>query len=308
MTDIVLPLITIVLTLGGYFLGNKIRDITHAMIPLFGEPVSWTLIIVSLYPLMSWTYFPELCFIDPFDAWTMAIIAAFWAGYLIGYVSNTVDVIYVGVHQIVERTQSIEPIVRYTNKEGRSCWQPQGLKNIAKTLIFGIDNPLQLSGNIYRTRHVTMRNHIGIHLAADAVDVADLKVETYEVQKWKFKFTVESRSYVPSPNCTDSPYDWITRAMEYEDVFTEFNELQVQAAESKAALQVAQIKGGAAVLNALAGKAPSDVFMDQLGVNMEEIVNKRQKSRGMKNATKEVKNGAGRPEKAPAPVAEAPDA
>ena len=94
--------------------------------------------------------------------------------------------------------------------------------------------------------------------------------------------------YIPSPNCTDSPYDFLVRSNEYESMFTQYAELQVANAELHTALQTAQVKGGAMVLNALASKDPSSIFMDELGVQMEELVDRKKKSKEMKRATKEA--------------------
>lgn len=281
-----MPFATIGLVLVGLFVGGRFRGITHSLMA-FNEPLSYILLLVTLSP-----YIPDAFGIGTtpavfYDINLLAVYAGFWTGYLIGYMRNPQDIIYVAVHQIVERTQEIEPIVRYTNREGRMCWQPQGFKEICKTVFFGIHNPLQLSGNIYRTRHVSMRS-IFLRLEADTVDLAGIEVNDYEETRWRFRFRVQSRRYIPSPNCTDSPYDWYVRAEQYEEVFVKYADLQTNNAELQASLQTAQIEGGAMVLNALAGKNPSSIFMDELKVDMQEIVGKRQRSKDMKRTSREV--------------------
>lgn len=281
-----MPFATIGLVLVGLVVGGKFRNVTHSLVA-FNEPLSYLLLLLTLTP-----YMPDLFEIGRtpdifYDVNVLAVYAGFWTGYLIGYMRNPQDVIYVAVHQIVDRTQEIEPIVRYTNKEGRMCWQPQGFKEICKTVFFGIHNPLQLSGNIYRTRHVSLKS-IFLKLEADAVDLAGIEINDFEVTKWIFKFHVQSRRYIPSPNCTDSPYDWFVNAERYEEMFERYADLQVNNAELQASLQTAQIEGGAMVLNALAGKNPSSIFMDELKVDMQEIVGKRQRSKQMKRTTAEA--------------------
>lgn len=279
------PFASIGLVLLGIVIGGKFRNATHALVA-FNEPLSYILLAVTLGPYMLDLFeigeTPEIFY----DVNLLPLYAGFWAGYLIGYMRNPQDIQYVAVHQIVDRTQTIEPLVRYVNKEGRPCWQPQGFKEICKTVFFGIDNPLQCPG-ISRTRHVSMRS-VFLKLEADTVDMAGLEINDFEVTKWRFTFHVEGRKYVPSPNCTDSPYDWLVRAEHYEQVFENYAEIQTQNAELQAALQTAQIEGGAMVLNALAGKNPSSIFMDQLRVDMKDIVEKRTRSKDMKRATKEA--------------------
>ena len=288
MMEWYVPFIAIGLVVLGYFAGHLFRDKTHSMIP-FAEPLSYILLAVTLAPVFIMAFAPEMAVVDPFDITTLSALAAFWVGYICGYLQNRVDMLFVGVHEIVERTQDIHPIVRYTNKQGQQCWQPQGFKEICKTVFFGIHNPLTLTGNIYRTRHVSMKN-VFIKIEADAVDVAGLEINEFEKEighlfGHTFKMRVEGRKYTPSPNCTDSPYDWIVNAIGYEDLFTEYTELQVQAAEAKAQLQGAQIKGGAMVLNALAGRTPSNIFMEEFADEFEGFVKNRSMKRRVKNAS-----------------------
>lgn len=288
------PFIAIGLVIGGYYLGHIFRDTTHAMIP-FNEPLSYILLAITLTPLFLTAYVPQWAFVDPFDPEVLAVFLGFWVGYCIGYMQSRVDLLYVGVHNIVELEQNIEPIVRYTNKQGQSCWQPQGFKEICKTVFFGVHNPLQLSGNVYRTRHVSMRK-IVLKLDADAVDLAGLEINESEkvvftILGHEVKMKVEGRKYLPAPNCSDAPYDWYLNAMKYEDLFTEYAELQVQAAEAKAAIQGAQIKGGAAVLNALALRNPSNIFMEELGEDFETFVKNRNMKKNIRRATTEQQSG-----------------
>jgi hypothetical protein len=289
-----IPFIAIVLVVVGYYLGHMFRDTTHSMIP-FNEPLSYILLAISLAPLFVEAYFPQLAFVDPFDPEVLAVFLGFWVGYIIGYMQNKVDLLYVGVHNIIELEQDVHPIVRYTNKQGQSCWQPQGFKEICKTVFFGVHNPLQLSGNVYRTRHVSIKS-IVIKLQADAVDVAGLEINESEKVVFRIfghevKMKVEGRKYQPAPNCADAPYDWYLNAMKYEDLFTEYAELQVQAAEAKAAIQGAQIKGGASVLNALALRNPSNIAMDALGDDFETFIKNRSMKKNVRRATSEQQNG-----------------
>ena len=285
LDSVVMGFPAVLLVFVGHIVGASFRNRTHAMVA-FNEPLSYIVLLLTLGPYIGDMIWPGTTPDVFYQLWMILMLLAFWSGYLVGYIMNPQDVIYVGVHQIVEMRQDIEPIVRYYNKEGRLCWQPQGFKEICKTVFFGIDNPLQLSA-VSRTRHVVLKS-VFLKLEADTIDLAGMEINDYEVQKWKFKFHVQGRKYIPSPNCTDSPYDFLVRSNEYESMFTQYAELQVSNAELHTALQTAQVKGGAMVLNALASKDPSSIFMDELGVQMEELVDRKKKSKEMKRATKEA--------------------
>lgn len=271
--DMGLPFVVVLITIGSYFLGKFIRSRAHVIIP-FKDPISLGFVFLAFVPLIvDGVNHTQIAG----NIWTLSITFAFFLGYIIGYLAEQEDLVYVAVHQIVERTQEIEPIVRYYNRDGKCCWQPQSFKEIIKTMVFGIHNPLQLSGGS-RTRYVHLKKVL-MELSADAVDLAGVEISEEIIKKGPFKFRIESRRYIPCPLCQDSPYDFITKAEGYEELFTKFADMQVDAAESKAQLSVAQVKGGAAMLNALAGKQPSNVYMDELGLEMDEIIGKKQKRR-----------------------------
>lgn len=285
LDSVVMGFPAILLVFVGHIVGANFRNRTHAMVA-FNEPLSYIVLLLTLGPYVGDVIWPGSTPEVFYSLWVILLMLAFWSGYLVGYMLNPQDIIYVGVHQIVEMRQDIEPIVRYYNKEGKLCWQPQGFKEICKTVFFGIDNPLQLSA-VSRTRHVVLKS-VFLKLEADTIDLAGMEINDYEVEKWGIKFHVQGRKYIPSPNCTDSPYDFLVRSNEYESMFTQYAELQVANAELHTALQTAQVKGGAMVLNALASKDPSSIFMDELGVQMEELVDRKKRSKEMKRATREA--------------------
>lgn len=273
--DIALAFGLIAMSAAGYFIGGRFRGMTHAMIP-FNEPLSYIVLGLTLAPIFVSDWLPEYAFIDIGSYWYAAYVVAFWGWYIFSYLSNQVDLVYVAVHQIVERTQDIEPIVRYYNKQGQTCWQPQGFFNICKTVFLGIHNPLQMQGSISRTRHVTMRN-VFIKIEADTIDLAGMEVNITEIKKGPFTFKVEARKYIPSPNNTDDPYSWFVRAQEYEEVFTHYHELEVKAVESRAAMQMARIQGGADIYATLAGLKPQNEVFEQLGSDFESQVQRSKK-------------------------------
>ena len=280
MTDwvtLMLPFATVALALASYFIGIRVRDAAHCMVPL-NDPVSVTLLTVScIMPVLMWTLFDV-----PFssDVWIQyaSLAVGFWGGYMIGYCSVGADVVYISVHDIVERTQDVYPIVRYRNREGRQCWQPQSFRKICRSMIFHIDNPLDLSA-VQRTRHVTCKQAYHMVNEADAIDVAGMQVEEYDRKLWRFNCRIESRHYTPVPYCTDAPYDWILNANKYEDLFTEYARLQTSAIDSAAELNVAMVKGGGLALSAMASKNPDELFMRELGIRLEDMVSDRAKEK-----------------------------
>ena len=235
MTDfvsVVMPFVVICLWPVGYFLGRRVRGIAHVYVP-FKDPVSLTVLtlacLVMVYPF--WRLAADIS--DPVGIWPLSSGLGFLIGYMIGYCSIQIDIVQVAVHNITEHDMDCYPLVYYYSPEGRLCWQPQGFKDVVKSMIFNVHNPLQLPlGSIYRKRHLHLKTPMMIRQDVDVVDLAGIEVNEYEVTKAHIKFHVEARKYIPSPNCTDAPYDWIVRAQEYEDVFVSYSEMQVEAIES----------------------------------------------------------------------------
>ncbi len=280
-----LPFVTVVVAILSYFIGIRVRSAAHCMVPL-NDPVSVTFVALSLLPFLL-RIFMELPF-EPVGYEYISLLVGFYSGYLIGYCSVGADVVYVSVHEIVERTQDVYPLVRYRNREGRLCWQPQSFRKICRSMLFNVHNPLDLSA-VQRTRSVTLKQVYRPICHADAIDVAGVEVSEYEQKLWHFTFRIESRRYFAVPYCTDAPYDWILNANKYEDLFMEYAKLQVSAVESEAELNVAMVKGGGIVLSALAGKNPDKLFMEELGLDLEDMVSERaQERRKLKKKAKEA--------------------
>ena len=270
--DLVMPFVIIVLWPLGYVLGRRVRGYAHVFVP-FKDPVSLIVltlcIVVMCVPFIRW----GLGFADMITIWILSSGIGFLIGYMIGYCSIQIDIVQVAVHNITEHDMDCYPLVYYYSPDGRLCWQPQGFKDIVKSMIFNVHNPLQLPlGSIYRTRHLHLKTPLMIRQDVDIVDLAGVEVNQYEIRKAHITFKVEARKYTPSPNCTDAPYDWIVRAQEYEDVFVNYSQMQVEAIEAKAALSRAAVRGGGEILTALASKNPSQVFMDDLGIDLRKAL------------------------------------
>ena len=280
------PFIAITLTMTGYFLGGRVRGITHMAIP-FKEPISMLLALLSATPYIVQYYYPMYCIFDAYGIGYYSSLAGFWTGYIVGYARNQVDMIYVAVHKIVEMDQDIHYLVRYVNKQGQTCWQPQSFWGCCKTVFFGIHNPLQLTGNIYRTRHVSIRK-IVMRIEADAVDVAGLEFNEGVVKKGPFKFKIVSRKYVPSPNVTDVPYNFIVNATGFNELFTSYANLEREAMESKSELLMSTVKGGAQLLNAMSVNNISQPMLERIKVDLEQLIDEDNKKQAKKVMKKEA--------------------
>ena len=284
--DIVMPFVIIALWPVGYYLGRRVRNIAHVMIP-FKDPISLVILTVGILTMMYPTYRLGLGLTDPITVWTLSSVIGFLLGYVIGYISVGIDVVQVAVHSITQRSMESYPLVYYHDRDGRLCWQPQGFMSVFKSMVLGVHNPLNFPiGSIYRTRHIYLKT-LFMKQEVDVVDLAGIEINETEVVKGRIHFRVEARKYIPSPNCTEAPHDWIVRAAEYEDIFTHYSEMQVEAIEAKAALSRAAVRGGGEILTALGTKNPSQWFMDDLGIDLRKSLNQdavRRVRKEMRNA------------------------
>lgn len=276
LIDVIMPFAVVLIALVAYYVGRKVRGLSHSVIP-FKDPISLILLALSFVPLILEAVGMNI--VDPLGIWTLASLFGWWAGYCIGYCSVSVDLVYVAVHQIADRTQDVDYVVRYYNKEGQMCWQPQSFRAICKTMIFGIHNPLYLV-QVQRTRRVTVHQFMRPKVVVDAIDLAGIQTDEYTVKrgaKGRVNWTVEALRYIPSPHCTDAPYDWIANALGYEELFQNYSSLQVEHLETNAQLRIATMKGSGELLSAMGAKAPSPVVMEQLGLDLERMFGSRLK-------------------------------
>lgn len=271
MIEYVMPFVVVVLALLSYFVGRRIHEAAHCMVP-FNDPVSLILLLASLVPMILGIW--GLATVDPFGVWYLASLFAFWGGYSIGYCSVRADLVYYAVHQIVERTQTIDYLVVYYNREGRMCWQPQSFRAICKSMIWHVDNPLELR-QVQRTRHVEVHQFLRPKVTVDAIDLAGMEISEYTEKRRWVEWKVTALRFTPSPHCTDSPYDWIANALGYEELFQQYSSLQVENLETNAKLRTAAMRGGGELLSAMGAKTPSTVVMEQLGLDLEEMFGPR---------------------------------
>jgi len=132
-----------------------------------------------------------------------------------------------------------------------------------------------------------------MHLEAQVIDLAGHSVEKYEQKVGPFKVTVEKHVYVPTPYDMDAPYDWYVNSLQYDEMFRRFTALQVEAMETKAQLLATSVKGAAMILTALNEKTPSNMFLEEMGIDMKNLESHRQAIK------KEIENSAPVEEKKP---------
>ena len=272
--ETVLPFLLTGTSLFSYFVGIKIREACHAVVPLY-DPVSLALLVITVIPWLLGDMGVSLPY-DPFSVWPNAILLSWWVGYCIGYLSVQTDLIYVTVHNIVNRTQRTFFVVRYYDRDGRMCWQSQKLSAIFKSMFLHIDNPLQLV-QVQRTREISVQQFLHPYVCVDAIDLAGMETSEYTVKNRWINWKVKELKFVPSPHCTDAPYDWIVNAQGYEELFQNYSALQVENIETNAKLRVVALRGAGQLMSAMGSKAPSNVVLEQLGIDIEAMFGERLK-------------------------------
>ena len=269
-----------------------IRNYAHVIVP-FRDPISLTFVSIVAMPFLI-DAFLSRTFPDPVGQHrvSVAVCCRYSSDTSSDICFNQINMEYVGVHNILEKVQDIYPIVYYYH-DGKMYIQPQTFRGIFKTMILRVRYPLDLPMNqIMRRRTVKLRK-VFMHLEAQVIDLAGHTVEKYDQKLGPFKVTVEKHTYIPAPYCMDAPYDWIVNTAQYDQMFREYSRLQVDAMESKAELQVASVKGAGMVLTALNEKTPSNMFLEELGIDMGNLEIRRQAIRD------EIEHGAPVKEKKP---------
>ena len=275
MIETVLPFALTGISLASYFIGIRIREAAHAVIPLY-DPVSLMLIALSCIPCTLGLCGVQLPF-DPFGIWPNAILASWWVGYMLGYMSVRTDLVYVSVHNLVNRTQRVFHIVRYYDRDGRSCWQSQKLSAICKSMFLHVDNPLSLA-QVQRTREISVQQFMRPRVCVDAIDLAGMESREYTVKNRWVNWKVKELKFIPSPHCTDSPYDWLVNAQAYEELYQNYTALQVEHLETNGKLRTIAIRGAGEVMSSMGMRSPSNVVLEQLGIDIEAMFGARIKA------------------------------
>lgn len=234
--DTILPFILAFVSLGAFELGTRVRRKVHVVMP-YKDPVTLLLFLCCLSPVIA-----ELIgyhILDIADVWYISFVIAFLSCYSLAYVREELDMVYVNVHSIISDrfpggAQEIKPVVFYWDEDGKQYLQEQSLKEILKTVVFGVKSPLRLdTGMIRRTRPVFVQKVLYPRVAVDAIDVVEEKIVETEVKKWIFTFKVRSYSYTPAPSCIDNTQQWLVSAYNQENLTRELTRKEAQLLETK---------------------------------------------------------------------------
>lgn len=242
MIESILPFVVAFISLGAFELGGRVRSRVHVLMP-WKDPVTLSLFMVALSPFILSRFGVD--WIDPFNTWYLASALAFILCYSVAYIRGEFDMIYVNTHTIISEkypggAQEIRPIIYYYGYEdGRLYCQEQSMKEILKTVIFGIRSPLEFPmGQIQRTRPLVMKTVFFPLISVDAVDVVDEQIEEEIVVKLRFlKFKVRSYRYTPAPSCVDATQSWLVSAYNQDNLTRELTRKEAQLLESKVTAQ-----------------------------------------------------------------------
>lgn len=279
MDPTTITIISVALTLAGYFIGRRVRDMTHIYLPL-KEPVTWILAILSASP---WIFHMDLSGLDNLP---VSALAGFWTGYFVGYISNQVDLMYVAINLISSNEETADSLVVYRNSQGQLCWQPQSFWGACRVALFHVDNPLELNANIQRKRKLSVHKELMPKIVIHVVDLAQLEVHTAEeyaqqgvpreknplmVKKGPFWFKLESRKYTPSPIDILPPGAYWANATGVDELTQEVARFHMQTAENQILLEKMAMEQAMKLLNALITDSPSKEFVEELGAKLRDI-------------------------------------
>lgn len=293
-----MPYITIGVVLFAWFFGAKVRNATNTVIP-FSEPISYILMLLMIVIFATW---------DPTDYYPA--IAAFWVGYLIGYlIIGQVTSEWVGIHDVQNCYQKIHEVVYY-EKDGQMYVQPQKFKDVCKHIFFGVNWPLQMPIQmVYRRRFVEFQGRF-IKLKAPTIDMIDhervpmtkdcIRIGTYKLDrngnnKWgddsiigKPKYLLHFKCYRDiykiAPYNTDAPYDFIRKTGIYVKAIKDLADAKLANIDLEIEKILRTTEGGAIMLSKLVKMTPEDLMMSPLVNEIEEIIREEDAQQGRNKA------------------------
>ena len=235
MWEAILPILLAFVSLGSFELGTRVRDRVHVIYP-FKDPLTLLFFAVALSPaIATWCGRP---FIEC-GTWYIAFVIAFISCYSLAYIRGDFGLVYVDVHTIISEDmpnggQVVKPIVWYTDPDGMMCLQEQSMKEILKTVIFGIRSPLRLNlSEVRRARQLIVCPVMYPKINLTPIDQVEEKIEETEVVKWHIKFKVRSYSYNTAPMCIDTTEQWLASAYTQEKLVKEVTRKEAQLLEAK---------------------------------------------------------------------------
>ena len=266
MWEAILPILLAFVSLGSFELGTRVRDRVHVIYP-FKDPLTLFFFAIALSPVIAALLghqFLEL------DYWYAAFAIAFISCYSLAYIRGDFGMVYINVHTIVSPEmpnggQVVKPIVWYTDPDGMMCLQEQSMKEILKTVIFGIRSPLRLNlSDVRRARQLIVCPIMYPKINLAPIDQVEEKIEETEVVKWHIKFKVRSYSYSTAPMCIDTTEQWLVSSYTQEKLVKEVTRKEAQLLESKVANRTQFIgKSGDLLSEIIGDRTPgAEIYQD----------------------------------------------
>ena len=235
MTDEYTSLIIVMLTLVGFLIGRKAREITCMWYPI--DPIT------ILYNVPLWVDFLYGFSGYASSPWYVALLVSYPLGYITGTVlSQTITTV-----DLESYSQTTEEIAYYFSKRAGMCVQPQSLKELMKRLVFGVHHPLVMDmGDIKREMRVHHANRYYWIRGSSAICSEHTVTPAYK-QVWRFKLRYNIHEYHLANITRDAPYDFMEKTNLYTLALRLAREAQSQALRHKIE-NVSQMMTGASEL------------------------------------------------------------
>lgn len=317
LSELLLPIATVLITLFAFYLGEKVRVLVNVIIPI-KDPVSW-LIFLGIFALYLIPCLVD-CGWESDNIYLVACTLGFIPMYMIGYYKAGIDKEFVAVHNIIDIRQGeiARPLVIYYNKNGQQCYQPQDIKGILKRLVFGVHCPLELNrGMVKRRRTIDIAgDYLKIKVEAiDAVEMTPTEIEVNKVRigtykanrhgvvrdghqpgepRYLFHFTAEARKYTISPTETNEPTDYYVNGAIADHVMKRYEGLMVKSMDDEIKLRTQGIEQGAKILTHQADLTPGSYTFQQVLGNLKQDIEVKRKVEAMKKAENDRQNDEAR--------------
>lgn len=274
IVEVILPFFIVVTSLAAFMLGGTVRAHVHVLDP-FHDPATMTIFTLAMIPgVLSFTPYALFSY-DTIYYW--AFLAGFILCYSLAYVKGEVDMVYVNVHTIIsdeypDGAEDIDYVVYYwDDRDGRQYMQEQSMKEILKTVLFGIKSPLKLDvGLIKHSRHLSVKKFMYPAIELDFIDLAEKRIDVTEVKKGPFTFKVRSYTYVPAPSCISPTETWLVSAHNQDVMKSQLSRKEAELLETKRELN-SSLYGRVAdlLVDVLYDKTPGAEVFDSITKRLE---------------------------------------
>ena len=275
MTDEYTSLIIVMLTLVGFLIGRKAREITCMWYPI--DPIT------ILYNVPLWLDFIYDWSGYASSPWYVALLVSYPLGYITGTVlSQTITTV-----DLENYSQTTEEIAYYFSKRAGMCVQPQSLRELMKRLVFGVHHPLIMDmGDIKREMRVHHANRYYWIRGSSAICSEHTVTPAYK-QVWRFKLRYNIHEYHLANITRDAPYDFMERTNLYSLAIRLAREAQGQALKQRIEAVSRMMVGSADLVADITDTCPQ-MATERLGTlartmeDMEALITKEDDRHGDK--------------------------